>query len=336
MRESEKNHITPESAIERFKEYENEQRICRCSCGCKQIVGTDSPALSLCRSCLIASGSRFDNSEDPPCEECNANLQDPAIKGIKWGDGTVDGAVRLHLRLNQFICDWCLLAKSENENRFIKTRIGDALDHEGLDLSRAKNLKWRTARLLGKAFGDEWNDYLVQYIGLVRHKFRKPTTSEEAKKKLGNKLSHLFFSIIHNHVWVIEVRRMRIFYKFSRGYIDISYTSQRINPPHVKLINVEYIQTLEAFNNQAKKLWKGLALRALVEARSFKEAEAFGEKLDREICKLLQGNNNPTQRLLAQMLKLGVGDSGKKQFQRRCKRFGIDYKERVRYWRSQI
>jgi len=294
----------------------------------------------MCGSCFIASGQRFGDREDPPCEECNGNLQDPAIERRKWNDGTLDGAVQLHIGLNQYLCDWCLLAKKENKNRFIKTRIRDALDYKGLDLPDAENLEWRSVNLLGYAFGEKWKEYLIQYVGLVRHKFEKPTSPDEAKKELmGKKLSHLFLSIIHDDIWVIEVRRIRIFYKFTMAYMDIRYTHQHTNPPQVDLINVEYIQTLKAFNTQAKKLWEALALRALVEARSFDEEELFRENLDKAIRSVLEGSNDPKQELIAAMLKLGrwgVGDSGKRQLRRRCKSYGIDYKERVRYWRSRV
>jgi len=294
----------------------------------------------LCWSCFIGSGQRVEGKEDPHCEVCKGQLQDPAVARRKWSSGTFDGAVRFHIELKQYLCDWCLLAKSQDEDRFIKTRIGDSADDEGLGLHRAKNLKWRSVRLLGHAFGDEWEQYLIQYIGIVRHKFRKPTSPEEAKNKLfGKKISHLFLSIIHDDIWVIEVRRIRIFYKFSRAYLNILYTHKHTNPPQVHLINAEYIQTLQAFNTQAKKLWKALALRALIEAKSFNEAEAFGESLDKVIRNLLEGGNDPKQEVIAPLLILGtfgVGDSGKKRFQRRCKDLGIDYKERVRYWRNRI
>jgi len=335
-----KSRRTLESAIERLRKHENEQRICTCSCGCKRIIEDDSPSSITCCFCFIASGRRFGNLDDPSCEECNSDLQDPAIKRRKWSNGTFDGAVELNIKLNQYLCDWCLLSKNEDENRFIKTRIGDAPDYTGLDLPGDENLKWRSVRLLGHAFGDKWKDYLVQYVGLVRHKFRKPTSPDEAKKKLfGKKLSHLFLSIIHDGVWVIEVRRIRIFYKFTRAYLDIRYTHQHTNPPHVDLINVEYIQTLNAFNTQAKKLWEALALRALVEVHSFDEGEVFKENLDKAIRKVLEGGNDPKQELIAAMLKLGrwgVGDSGKRQLRRRCDSYGINYKERVRYWRSRV
>lgn len=308
--------------------------ICTCLCGCKKSVEQHSPYSSVCCSCLIKSGHRFDGMEDPPCEECQGDLQDPALERRKWSGGSIDRAVKFHIVFKQYLCDWCLSVKSNNEISFIKTRIGDALDDEGLNVAETTKPKWYSTVEPGNVYGDEWKEYLIQYIGLVRHRFRKPIPVDEAKQKLKNKLAPLFLIILYNNR-AIEVRRIRIFYKFSMAYVDIRYVWGHTNPPHVALINVEHVKNLRAFNAQAKKLWTGLRLRGLIESSRLHEAERFQEALDNSIRTMLKGGNDPRQNVIAQMLKLGVGDSGERQLQRRCSGYGIDYKERVRYWRNQ-
>src|SRR6185503_3228763 len=93
----------------------------------------------------------------------------------------------------------------EDINAFIEARVGDQPDDEGLVKLDSKWQWHSVACRASDLFGENWRDYLIQYVGVVLHSFKREVSQTEARKRM----THTGFLTILADKRIVQVRRVR-------------------------------------------------------------------------------------------------------------------------------
>jgi len=173
----------------------------------------------------------------------------------------------------------------EDINAFIEARVGDQPDDEGLVKLDSKWQWHSVACRASDLFGENWRDYLIQYVGVVLHSFKREVSQTEARKRM----THTGFLTILADKRIVQVRRVRILHKLTTAFIDIRYApvDKKTKLGVVGFENVQHLKTWPEFQTEILPLWKGLALRGLIEKpkklqKAIDDIVTVGRELDRD------------------------------------------------------
>ncbi len=209
-------------------------------------------------------------------------------------------------------------------NAFINAGVGDQPDDEGLVKLDSKWQWHSVARRAADVFGEDWREYLIQYVGVVL-----PSAGE---------VPHSFLTILADGR-VIQVRRVRIFHGLTRAYIDIRYapTNKRTIRGEVSVENVQHLKTWPAFQREVQPLWRGLALRGLIDKQRGRkprhtDARKFWEESIEVHLALFEEHKqrspyDPLYKYSQQAIAQRMGYSTSKEWREAADRLGVDRDE---------